>query len=339
MITNVRTEGFKGFDINEAVPSKAIYTGKNKSGKSSRAGAIAIALFGYIPFSTSGKLPGDILASYGSDSLVCAVTINGTEFARKFAKNSKGGASRGFQIDGKRTSAENFAILLNQAGAPKIADVAQFMKESEAKKIDTLFDLFPNETLANIDSEIEEAKEDVSRLKKKKEGAESTVIRLTNSKQSIEIPAGSISEVKAEIKTIEAQIVDLEKQIKQAEIEEAKVKAEAEGERKEKERAEKEAEEKKVDQIDAIITKGEQQIADFKENNNIPQDQDIVGGHNIPDANGSFVFPSNQNEISNQIYAKESILRIIAALKGSGCGTCAALIIAKQELKKFKGVS
>ena len=98
MIQSIRTEKFKGFNIEEEVPNKVIYQGKNKMGKSSRAGAIAIAIYGFIPFSTSGKKPGDILDSYGNGSLVCAVTIGGVEFARKFYRNSKGGDCRCFGV-------------------------------------------------------------------------------------------------------------------------------------------------------------------------------------------------------------------------------------------------
>lgn len=344
MIEHIRTIGFKGFDIDEDIPQKVIYTGPNKSGKSTRAGAIAIALYGHIPFSTAGKRPGDILESFGKDSLIAAVTIGGTEFGRKFSRNEKGSVSQVVQVDKKRVSTENFAILLDRAGGPRIADVAEFMKQSEAKKIDDLFDLFPNPELASIDTEIEKAKEDVSRLEKKKSGAESVVVRLNASKVAIDIPAGSIAEVQSEINAAEIQIVELEEQIKQAEIEEAEEKAKEEGrlegERLERERAEKEAAEKPVDPLEAEISKGEQQIADFRSGEIsepfLPDDSEpcideVVQG-------SQYAVIANRNKTANQTYAKASILRIIDALTGAGCNTCAALIVAKQELKKFKGV-
>jgi len=339
MIQHVRTVGFKGFDLDEDVPQKVIYTGKNKSGKSTRAGAIAIALFGYIPFSTAGKRSGDILDSFGNGSLVAVVTINGVEFGRKFSRNAKGGVSQSVQVDGKRASSDNFAILLNKAGAPRIANTAEFMKQSEAKKIDTLFELFPNDALSSIDIEIENAKEDVSRLEKKKNGAESTVVRLTNSKQAIEIPAGSIAEVQDQINKTEIQIVELEEEIKQAEIEEAEVKAEEEGKRKEKERADKEAAEKKVDPIEAQISKGEQQIADFKADSGFGENQNIVGEIQEPFLPDDDSFSQTSLTVCSIQNPVDSIQRIIEALIGAGCGTCAALIVAKQELKKYKGVS
>ncbi len=386
MIQHIRTVGFKGFDIDEDVPKKAIYTGRNKSGKSTRAGAIALALYGHIPFSTAGKRPGDIMDSFGRhDILVVAVTIGGTEFARKFSRNSKGGVAQSVQVDKKKTSAENFAILLDRAGAPRIADVAEFMKQSDTKKTDTLFDLFPNDALSSIDTEIENAKQDVSRLEKKKIGAESTVVRLTHSKQAFEIPSGNIAEVQVEINKVEIQIVELSEQIKQAEIEEAKVKKENELkdqagetrcemlknigvdldfptcremeesawveffnkksseyhaeknrlfvlEQKEKERAEKEALEKPDGMSESEIAKCEQLVEDFEGRN----EQNLKEGRKvqIKDFKGSHGL---KDPFIEKPYG--SILRIIDALKGAGCGTCAALIIAKQELKKYKEVS
>lgn len=332
MIEHIRTVGFKGFDIDEPIPQKVIYSGKNKSGKSARAGAIAIALYGHIPFSTAGKRPGDILDSFGSDSLIAAVTIGGKEFGRKFSRNEKGSVSQVVQVDGKRSSVENFAILLNKAGAPRIADVAEFMKQSEAKKIDTLFDLFPNDALAGIDIEIEKAKEDVSRLEKKKSGAESVVVRLTNSKQGIEIPSGSIAETQDEINKAEIKIVELEKQIKQAEIEEAEEKAKEkgrlEGEQEEKERVENLKSGSWDDSKPGEIS--EPFIPDSSDDSGFPFQHSSP-----PDAYD----PVTRNKMVNQTCAETSIANIIEALIGAGCGTCAALIVAKQELKKFKGVS
>lgn len=334
MITHIRTVGFKGFDIDEPILQKVIYSGRNKSGKSARAGAIAIALYGHIPFSTAGKKPGNILDSFGNDSLVASVTIGGTEFARKFSRNEKGSVSQVVQLNEKRVSTENFAIMLNKAGAPKIADVAEFMKQSEAKKIDTLFELFPNEALATIDTEIENAKYEVSRIEKKKSGAESTVVRLNNSKQAIEIPSGSIAEVQSEIKNAEFQIADLEEQIKQAEIEEAEVKAKAEG----KKEAEQEAAEEPLKTDEDWEKAGIDNMPSSPEMAEI--DKTITGmKKQIDDFNsGNLQSPEPfQSILKSDVF--DSIQCIIDALNGTGCGTCAALIVAKQELKKFKGVS
>lgn len=488
MITHIRTVGFKGFNIDEDVPQKVIYTGKNKSGKTARAMAIALTIHGYIPFSTAGKLPGDILASFGDESIVTAITIGGKEFARKISRNGKGKASQSVQIDGRKASKETFAIMLDKAGAPRIANTAEFMKQSDIKRVDTLFELFPNPELASIDTEIEIAKEDVSRLEKKKTGAEAVVVRLTASKQAIEVPAGSIAEIKSEIESIESKISGLENQIKQAEIEEAEEKAKAkakieaekeakakikkakeegrlEGERLERERIEKEADQKKIDEPEGVsreealkmikgMTPNEGHDQSTPENDNLgvfdsfpysmgndpPKTEEdwnllnlaptslnqanheahvFIDGSNpeVEDRFGNSIKPGSEevdsgehrfgpadtaiikgepliddedldintccgpdldrfakkigaskrapgevdllfrNRINLEIASPDyippllairnhfinephsSIQKIIDTLIGAGCGTCAALIVAKQELKKFKRMS
>jgi hypothetical protein len=347
MIERVRTVGFKGFDIDEPVPNKVIYCGKNKTGKSTRANAISIALYGYLLFSNDGKnakKPGDILSSFGTDHLVVAVTIKGTEFARKFSVNAKGGVTQVLQVDGKRTAADNFLFMLKQKGGPKIADIAEFMKQSEAKKVDTLFELYPNPELSNIDTEIEKAKEDVSRIDKKIKGAESTVQRLTDSKTKIELPPGSIAEIQNEIKSIDTKVADLEKQINEANINQAKI----EGEKKGKKEAENEiANNDGMSRDEAIcFIKGMSPNSD-----DTPGDACIRKNDGFDDSPPFFLtsdiavknrekpdweeITKDDPRVSIENSAADSIKRVIGALTSVGCNTCAALIVAKQELKKY----
>jgi len=373
MITHIRTKGFKGFDIDEDVPLKVIYNGKNMSGKSTRAAAIALALYGNIPFSTAGKRPGDILESFGGDSLVVAEKVNGTEFARKFSRNDKGVVSQSVQIDKKKASAQNFAIMLDKCGSPKIADVAEFMRQSDAKKVDTLFELYPCPELAEIDTEIDDAKADISRINAKIDGAESTVQRLTASKNAIELPAGSISEIQSEINQIEIQIVQLEEQIKAAEISEAQEKARAEAERIEREKAERAkiaaAEQAEIEKQAAVEAERERarleaekpiEIEPMKTN----EDWQKSGIDSMPDSPAMAELDQTITRMErqvdglnpaisienctphgktgdytqvNQITAANSINRIINAMTQTGCTVCAALIVAKQELKKYRG--
>ncbi len=356
MITHIRTKGFKGFDLDEPVPQKVIYVGPNKKGKSTRADGIALALYGYIPFLDIGTKPGAILESFGGEVIGAAVKIGDKEFGHKISRNAKGVVSKSVQIDKKKSSKDNFAILLDKAGAPKMVDVATFMKQSDDKKIDTLFDLFPNPELSEIDSEIETAKADISRIKAKKDGAESTVQRLVNSKQAIELPSGSIAEVQNEINKIEIQIAELARQIKQAEIEEAEIKAKAEGEQQERERAENEKREQEekaealqaerfpsnaeldampdspqMQEIDQIITGMENQVAKFRGDDWNEEKPVEISEPFHPDLSDKKFFQSpGQRSI-----AADSIQRIIDALNGAGCNTCAALIVAKMELKKI----
>jgi len=353
MITHLRTKGFKGFDLDEDIPYKVIYTGPNTAGKSARAGAIALALLNHIPWEDSGKDINKIVDSYSpGDEFGVAITIGDTELGKKFKKGKKKPAC---QVSGKPVSAENFQIALGAAGNPKIADVTDFMRQSEAKKIDTLFDLYPNPELENIDLEIEKAKAEIKHINTKISGAESTIQRLTTSKNQLELPPGSIAEIQAEIVSIDQQIADLQNQIKQAEIKEAQEKAKAEGARQEREkmivenetgislktesflpedeislRTDEEWEQAGIDfmpsspqmqETDRIISDMEKQMDGFKSgeiSSDIAEDLSLIG------------------KINKQI-VRDSIQLIIDALTGSGCSTCAALIVAKLELKKYGG--
>lgn len=389
MIEHVRTVGFKGFDIDEDVPEKALYIGPNKKGKTTRSMAIALALYGYIPFSNVGKRPGDILDSFGQSSLIVSVKIKGKEFARKFSRNKKGVVSQVLQYEGKRVAADNFAIMLSKAGSPKIADVAGFMKQSDAKMVDTLFEIYPDDTLSTIDSEIAEAKEDISRIEKKIDGAESTVVRLTKSKSEIEMPSGTIATVKDEIKSVDSKIADLEKQIKDAEIKETEAKAKEDTRKEIAESGGMSKEEAK--KYIGGMSPGESHGGVAPDN-----DGDEYSESFLPMGLGNPIIPDdplkveekplkteedwNQYDLSgpsidpkmvenDQLITKmknqvngidirpdltdreffrspgqnmpvvDSIQKIIDALIGSGCSTCAALIVAKVELKKYKGVS
>lgn len=324
MIEHIRTIGFKGQDIDEDVSQKVLYVGRNRSGKSTRAAAIALALYGHIPFLLTGKKPGEIFQAYASgEFLVVAVTVKGIEFARKIAPNGKGGYSQSVQIDKKRSSAENFAIHLNRVGSPKIADIAQFMKDSDSKKIDTLFELFPNDELKNIDTEIEQAKEDVSHYNSEKTKAEGVISRLNQSKTQIQLPAGNIAETQAEIKTIEAQVKDVQAEIQEARIEQARIESEEKG----KEKGKKEAEQNALNKMEVT----------GQTSNNVDLSQQTPPGI---DSDNIMIdetqWPKDFGEqVQNIPSPVESINKIIGALNGSGCETCAALIVAKQELKKY----
>jgi hypothetical protein len=336
MIEHIRTIGFKGQDIDEDVPQKVLYVGRNRSGKSTRAAAIALALYGHIPFLLTKKLPGDIFRAYASgETMAVAVTIGGVEFGRKIKPNGKGGYSQSVQIDKKGTSAEKFAVKLSEVGSPKISDIAQFMKDSDSKKIDTLFELFPNDELKNIDSEIEQAKDDVSHYTSEKTKAEGVISRLNQSKTQIQLPAGNIAETQAEIKSVEAQIKDVQEQIKQAEIEQARIESEEKG----KEKGKKEAEQNALNRMEATRQSKTDDSDFYGETPDFSTSIDLTQQPPPGIDADNIMINKDQwpKDLGEQIQegAIVSIKRIIGALTGSGCETCAALIVAKQELKKY----
>jgi len=327
MITKIKTKGFKGFDISEPVHPKTIYVGKNKSGKSSRSHAIALTLLGYIPFAAkTNKKPADILNDFGvGDSMTTAIVCNDVEFERHYSRSKKGVVSQRMRVDKKKVSATDYAVMLSNAGAPRIVDVPDFMLMSDQKKIDMLFDLFPPDAnLKNLDSQIDKAKTTVNELQASERTLTATIQRLTARKSEIEIPAGSLPEIKADIETTMKAVLDARESLKAIEIEEAEEKAKA------KQKVSSQAD------FDKIMEKNTTplSVAD--------NDHEILKAHNIAsnaaakqEQNIPKIFPPLK--LSNNDTVTESIQAIIDTMIDAGCETCAALLVAKMELKKFKG--
>ncbi len=305
MIEHVKTKGFKGFDLDEDISPKTLFYGKNRSGKSTRAAAIALAILGYIPFAAkTNKKPADILNDFGfGDSLTVAVVCNGVEFERHFSRSKEGSVSQRLRVDKKKYSAQDFAIVLFKVGDPKIIDVNDFMAMSDQKKIDVLFSLFPPKAdLKNLDNKIDRVKKLVNELQASERSATAVIQRLTKSKNEIELPAGTLAEIRAEIEKTTKQVKDAQQALKNAEIEAA----EAEATKK----ANRESQAK----FDKIMSE-----------NTVPF---VPGSSKVSD--------QTQADYAAPKDPVESIQRILDVLNNAGCEICAAAIVARQELKKFK---
>jgi hypothetical protein len=313
MITNIKTKGFKGFEINEALSQKTIYYGKNKSGKSSRSHAIALTILGYIPFAAKvNKKASDILNDFGvGDSLTTAITCNNVEFERHFSRSAKGVVSQRLRVDKKKVSATDYAVMLNNAGNPRIVDVNDFMLLSDQKKIDILFTLFPPDIDINdLENKIDKAKTKVNNLQGNERTFVSVIQRLTASKSAIELPAGSLPEIRSAIEAMTQMVRDAQADLKQIEIEEAKEAAKTE---------QKKDSQVEFDRIMAEKTEPYEQKRSSLETPKFTTDElkeiPVLGiGHN----------------------PAQSIQKIINVMQDAGCETCAALLVAKMELKKYK---
>jgi len=315
MIQHIKTKGFKGFDINEAVHDKTIYTGKNKSGKTSRGMAIALTTLGFIPFAAKvNKKPADILNDFGAgNTLTTSIVCNDVEFERHFSKSSKGSVSQRLRVDKKKVSASDFAVALSNAGNPKIIDVVDFMSMSDQKKIDTLFTLYPPKAdLKDLDSQIDKAKKTVNELQAQERTFTSVIQRLTASKAEIELPAGSLAETKAGIEKLTIQVKDAQENLKQLEIAEAAEKAKTD---------QKKDSQAEFDKIMQENTEG------FK----APEDHIInQADYNVTNQKAAPLITGIELE------AVKSIQKIIDTMIDADCGVCAAMLVAKQEVKKFK---
>ena len=348
MIESIRTKGFKGFDINEAVHDKTIYTGKNKSGKSSRSHAIALTILGYIPFAAkTNKKASDILNDFGvGDSMTTAITCNGVEFERHFSRSREGAVSQRLRVDKKKVAAADYAVALSHAGNPKIVDVNDFMQLSDQKKIDLLFNLFPPDTdMKDIESKIDKAKQTVNELQAKERTLTSVIQRLTASKTEIQLPAGSLPEIRAGIEKLTKQVKDAQDSLKQIEIEEAEAEATRKAELNKLAEIEKAKEQAKIEQKKDSQAEFDK-IMKSKEAPFVPGDDDISIPTVILGKPKKLEFTDladyQEPEVHNPTAkyaadeAEKSIQKIITVMNDAGCDVCAGLITARTELKKFK---
>jgi len=321
MITHVKTKGFKGQDIDEDLFPKTIFVGPNGCGKSSRAHAIALVLMGYIPWAAKiKKKPADVLAAYGADKvLTVEITCNDTTFERRLSMSSKGSVSQRLRVDQQKFSASDFAVALDRAGAPNIFDVMAFMDLSDQKKMNLIFSLFPPQgDVKNIDSQIDK-KTGTLNLKNKTMGVTVGVIqRLTARKSEMGMLSGSLPEIRAEIETTTKQVKTIQSALKTAEIANARVQAEEKT--LARVQAEKEAAARKAPVETPATSPPPQTKAESPAFYAPVQDSPQPQSKPIPD-------PAT------------SIQAILDMIEMAGCASCAAKLVAKRELMKFKAIN
>lgn len=326
MISSIKTKGFKGFDINESLAQKTIYTGKNTAGKSARSAAIALTILGFIPFAAkTNKKPSDILCDFGNGkTMTTAIISDGVEFERKFTRSKKGTVSQIMRVDKKKHSNGDFQLELFKAGNPRIVDLNDFISLSDAKKIDSLFALYPpGADLKNLDSDIEKSKKRISVLEESNRTATGVIQRLTESKANIVLPAGTMAEVTAKIATLTAGVKESQKALKIAEI---KI-------------AEDAAVKKAMEKQEGSQAKSDQMMKDNttpfpSEKDQAVKDENRTLENNV---NSNQSFANNDKNIPKTFHdPAESIQKIIDTMAKTDCQLCAAGIVAKLELRKYK---
>ena len=203
MITKIKTKNFLGPDITEKCSNKMFFSGPNRSGKTTRTNAIHLCLNGFIASAHRVcKKPSDILEQYAeNDKLTCSIEIDDkTEFEYHISKDSKGKVSKRLRVDKKKYSEKEYMQELALSGNPKIIDLSTFIQLSDDKKIDQIFKLYPGDVdIKELNSDI--SKKTAERDKKQADikMKESVIKENTKSKGLIELPAGSLSQTKADI--------------------------------------------------------------------------------------------------------------------------------------------
>lgn len=374
MITSIKGEGFKGLTFNEKIGAHTLLIGPNGAGKSARSQALMLALNGYIP--GSGKTNGDILQNYGDgDKLIVGATIGNVLFERGFVRKGDK-VSQGFKVAGKGAKESEFNTALGTHGAPRAIDIGAFMALSDQKKIDFVFSLYPpEEDISCIIEKIEATKTKINALAAKEKSTNEAAARLTTSRATMQLPTGTLAETHFKIKDTEAKLTQARQDLKDAEIEEAKQKAEEEGRKKAEEEARLKAEaeakrkadeeaKKKADEEARRKLLAEQaaklkaeEAAKVKVEENPKTDtgsgaigptnpgdevNKVEGPFNLPPIDGVYtaIYPG-KGKLEDDLHAIEnnyqaSIRAILDALNSAGCSACAARLVAIRELRKYQ---
>ncbi len=234
------------------------------------------------------------------------------------------------------------------------------MQLSDQKKIDLLFNLFPPDTdMKDIESKIDKAKQTVNELQAKERTLTSVIQRLTASKTEIQLPAGSLPEIRAQIEKLTIQVKAAQDNLKHIEIDEAKAEATRKAELNKQAEIDEAKETAKADQKKDSQAEFDR-IMESKETPFVPGTNGIKDGdeyykkseftskpieHVINQADFNVTNQGNgRHDFQPQIdrealksghLAKQSIEKIISVMVDADCSICAALMVAKQQLRRF----
>lgn len=351
MITKVTGKDFKGLNFEQALDSKTIICGPNGSGKSARSMALVLTALGYMP--GSDKKNAAILAAFGYEKMNVGIEIDGVEFKRQWSMSAKGSVSQTYMAGGKRAKKDVFIAAMGKAGVPAVFDLGAFMDLSDQKKIDYLFDLFPpGGDVEKLQTEIETSQETLNTKRAEMKASEAVISRTEENRSEIELPAGTLAKVSADLQAVKSQLADAwdkrEKQViieaeqaKEAEIEKKRIADEAElveAARVEKLKAEEQAatNEPELESMSSLMKRRDQNPAAF---DMPPQLTKISEGGYRDDTPASEEAPDGP--IIHDLYTITGniLSKIIAAIESANCPACSngiAMMVAKDELRKWK---
>lgn len=345
MISSIAAKGFKGLpDFETKLERLTLLTGPNGAGKTARSHALALAILGYVP--GIAKTNRDIMATFGNgNKLVVEVRRDGVRCSRGFFQDKEGKVSEKFQINLKQATKEQYAVAL---GGVKLFDLGAFQKLSDQGKIDYVFNVFPpGEGFAELDDAIEAKKAERNVLQKDIETLNAAAARLHQQRAIIELPTGTLAEVRAQIQEAETQLSMARQLAEQNRVDLAKAKAREEEKRRqealEAERAaERErlkiAEQKRIKQaVDAAHDRA------LEEMDRATPAPDVERYHN--DAPLPNIDPSTlkqllaATEIVPAVETRMIIQSILDTMTNTGCSACAAALVCRRELKKLREVA
>ena len=345
-IKSISAKNLKGQSFNRDIGQHTLIIGPNGSGKTSMNLALQLAVNGYVAGEKPVKTNPEILSNFGSTDILAVGISNGQMVNRQWTLR-KGSVKQDYIVGGRKKSKDKYTAALVGMGSPKIFDVSAFMQLSDQKKIDLIFDLFPPAGDVNkLTEDIESLSEDLNTKRRKLRDKENFVAECATNRAKLELPAGTLAEVSAEIESLNKKLSAAEDDLKKAEIaraeEEARKKAENEAQEK-RDKARQESEKRLNNGInghlmteydrdmgkagDMVVTKEtgaqtrSEPFFDFKSDDEIwPK--------------GKVTEPEYVDAQKN---LNGAIRNILDAMDQVGCSACAASLVAKREMIKLQG--
>jgi len=318
MIKQISAENFKGLSFKQDLGRFNLILGPMGSGKSARSQGLILAINGYIP--GGAKKNAEILDSYGTgDSMSVCFVANDTLMQRGFVRSEEGAVSQKYGVNGAKKSEQIFSKSMGEIGNPKVVDVSMFTSSSNQKMIDAVFSLFPPAgDISSLQDRIDTLKEEINTITAKARAKASAAAQLVTSRANITLPPGTAADAAGKITETTSQLKEAREQLQKALVEEA-------------------------------TEKGKQEAA--KKVNETPPIQERTLPTTFPHASASDIpCPSavpgpiiettiTERKMFSGSQVRKSIENILNALVSAGCESCAAKLVAKSELMKYREVN
>lgn len=371
MITRVKGKYFKGIpEFDQPLGRLNLIVGLNGSGKSARSHALQLVIQGHIL--GVGKQNAAIFAACSTSEdtkIFVECAANKSRFLKRYVRSDKDGSvSLDYMVDDRKAAVAAYSAAMVRSDMPRIVDLSSFMALSDTKKIEELFSLFPPDgDLSSLTADIEAAKERLNAKIKEVSAKENMVAALSQSLARMELGAGTLADIQTEgVETaaaLEAAKEALAEEKSRIATDLAKAKAEAdhkaamqrlneqavsEAVAKQKESDEKyQALIRRTDEVNAENARAREQTSDVRLNPEVEaaearlrQNAKKIGAE-ISGRNPLMAqHIAKMEEITGQTSSAictTPIEKIISVLQRTGCTTCAALMVAKRELRDLKG--
>jgi len=338
MIGSIRAQNIKGMSFEYQLGQKTFIAGPNGAGKTSILIALQLAINGEVP--GTGKRNQDILHNFGSHDQLSAGISNGTRLDRHWKRSKGDSVSQVYMVDTRKVGKDRFITDLAKSGSPKLFDVTAFIKLSDQKKIDMIFDLFPPAgDIGKLTIEIEGLNEKLKLKQKKIRDKENFISECTVSKASLELPAGTLAETSAEKDRLKLSLSEAQNNLKKAEIaiaeQEAADKAKEEAEAKAKETPSEPTQDRIHVGIPPKIRGSQSQRSPHGEFNSGTSSgiiQHLSEGHAV-------LRPAEKTTTGPIVEADAalaSLNAVLTSMKNTGCETCVAMMVLKREIQKYE---